>query len=153
MFYPDEQILGTVLENDVFSFQVYYEVENTELATVIRFPVEITFNQPNPATVNKTDGDPASIFGFYFDSFNNSMQYRTPQDTFVIVEKFEEIDTVLLSEMIYYLADTRRTKEFTYTAKAIDGDEIIATKTYTIVVQNDWTNGKNSLQTYVGLTR
>ncbi len=164
MFYPSDSELGTVLENENFSFSIYYEVETTEGTTVeeggtgvttttTRYPVEIVFNQENPSTVLKTNGDPASIFGYYFDAFDNSIRYRTPQDTFVTVEKFEEIDRGALSEMVYYLADTRRTIEYTYTANAVDEDTVIDSKVYTIVVQNDWTNGKISLQNYVGFTR
>jgi hypothetical protein len=164
MFYPADTTLGTVLENENFSFQIYYEEEVSSgeseedggsgvTTTVTRYPVTISFDQVNPVTVTKLDGDPASISGFYFDAFDNTLQYRTPQDTFAIVDKFDKIDRNNLSQMIYYLADTRRTIIYTYTANAVDGDNIIATTTYSIVVQNDWTIGKNNLQTYVGFTR
>lgn len=155
MFYPADTTLGTVTENETFSFEIYYEEEALVgvTTTVTRYPVNITFDQVNPATVTKLDGDPASISGFYFDAFDSTLQYRTPQNTFAIVNKFEEIDRNNLSQMIYYLADKRRTITYTYTANAIDDDNIIATTTYSIVVQNDWTIGKNNLQTYVGFTR
>jgi hypothetical protein len=164
MFYPSEEVLGTVLEYENFSFPIYYEVETITgtpvseggtgtSSTISRYPVEIVFNEDNPVTVLKINGDPATIFGYFYDSFDNSLQYRTPQDTFVTVDKFEEIDQNALSQMIYYLADTRRTIDYTYTANAMNGNAIIASKIYTITVQNDWTNGKNTLQTYVGYTR
>ncbi len=164
MFYPSDSLLGTVLEYQNFNFSIYYE-ETTISGTpsgsggsgtttsVTRYPVTITFNEENPNTVTKTDGDPASISGYYYDAFDNSLQYRTPQDTFVTVDKFEKIDQNALSEMIYYLADQRRTIDYTYTAKAMDGTTVKAINIYTIKVQNDWTNGKNTLQTYVGYTR
>jgi hypothetical protein len=159
MFYPSDTNLGTVLEFENFSFQIYYETEsnegeeNGEGGVVTRYPVKLLFNQVNPPTVNKTEGDPASLSGYFYDSFENSIQYRTPQDTFITVEKFDEVGRNNLSEMIYYLADTRRTVDYTYTANAMDNDEIIASTIYTITVQNDWTSGKTSLQTYVGYTR
>lgn len=164
MFYPIERVLGTVLEYENFSYGIYYEVETTSgtsvesggtgvTTTTTRYPVQIVFNQENPPTVIKTNGDPANLSGYFYDSFDNSLQYRTPQNTFVVTDKFEKIDRSALSEMIYYLADTRRTIDYTYTANAMDGDDVIASTTYTITVQNDWTNGKNTLQTYVGYTR
>jgi hypothetical protein len=164
MFYPTNTLLGTVLEYENFNFPIYYEEETTSgtsiesggtgvTTTVTRYPVSITFNEENPTTITKTDGDPASISGYYYDAFDNSLQYRTPQDTFVTVNKFEEINQNALSEMVYYLADQRRTIDYTYTAKAMDGTTVKAINIYTIKVQNDWTNGKNTLQTYVGYTR
>lgn len=164
MFYPTNQNLGTVLEYENFSYQIYYEVSVTtgtpvsqggtgETTTTTRYPVQISFDQQNPPTVTKVDGDPGTISGYFYDSFDNSLQYRTPDDRFVTVEKFEEIDQSKLSEMIYYLADTRRTIDYTYTVRAMSGNTVIDTTTYTITVQNDWTNGKNTLQTYVGYTR
>jgi hypothetical protein len=164
MFYPSNTQLGTVLENQNFSHTIYYEVSLTSgtpvelggtgvTTTTTRYPVVITFNEQNPATVTKVDGDPAVLSGYYYDSFDNTLQYRTPQDTFVTVDKFEDISQSELSEMVYYLADTRTSINYTYTAKAMDGSLVKAINIYTITVQNDWTNGKNSLQTYVGYTR
>lgn len=161
MFYPTDRDLGTVLEYQNFSFQIYYEEEsstgtsgeNSGTTTITRYPVQIVFNQENPVTVTKVNGDPASISGYYYDAFDNTLQYRTPEDTFAIVDKFEKIDRNNLSEMIYYLADTRRTIVYTYTANAMNGANIVSSTTYNIIVQNDWTNGKNTLQTYVGYTR
>jgi hypothetical protein len=157
MFYPENSVLGTVLEYQNFSYPIYYEVTTLGVGgvggTATRYPVQIVFNQTNPPTVSKINGDPATIFGYFYDSFDNNLQYRTPQDNFVNVKKFEEINQDALSEMIYYLADTRRTIDYTYTANAMDGNNIVASKIYTITVQNDWTNGKNTLQTYVGYTR
>lgn len=164
MFYPTNTLLGTVLENQNFAHTIYYEEEITSgtsvetggtgvTTTVTRYPVTITFNEQNPSTVTKVAGDPALLSGYYYEAFDNTLQYRTPQDTFVTLDKFEDITRSNLSEMVYYLADTRRTINYTYTAKAMDGLVVKAINIYTITVQNDWTNGKNALQTYVGYTR
>ena len=157
MFYPEDSILGTVLEYQNFSYSIEYE-ETTiggegGTGTTTRYPVNIVFNQVNPPTVSKSNGDPATISGYFYDSFDNNIRYRTPQDTFVNTKKFEQIDQTKLSEMVYYLADTRSTIDYTYTANAMNGNTVVASKVYTITVQNDWTNGKNTLQTYVGYTR
>lgn len=158
MFYPEDSTLGTVLEYQNFSYSIEYEEttiggEGGAGGTTVRYPVQIVFNQQNPPTVVKVDGDPATISGYFYDSFDNNIQYRTPQDTFVNTKKFEQIDQTKLSEMVYYLADARRTIDYTYTANAMNGNTVVASKVYTITVQNDWTNGKNTLQTYVGYTR
>jgi hypothetical protein len=54
--------------------------------------------------------------------------------------------------MISYKASTVLSKNFTYTATAKDGDTVIASQTYTKTVTNDWTEGKNNLQLFVGYT-
>lgn len=154
MFYPTLPLLGTVLEYQNFSFQIYYEEEDLLIpGSTTRYPVTITPNEVNPVTVSMANGDPATISGYFYDSFDNSIIYRTPQDTFVTVEKFEQISRSALSEMVSYDADTTFIKDYTYTVKAMDGNTVKAINIYTIKVQNDWTSGKNSLQTYVGYTR
>jgi hypothetical protein len=155
MFYPTVTQLGTVTENQSLNFEIYYEEENILTLTTTRYPVTIVANETNPSTISlQSLVSPirASISGYYFDSFTNSIQYRTPTDTFVTVPKFEQIDITKLSEMVSYDADTNRTKNYTYTATARDGLIVKGINIYTITVQNDWTNGKNSLQTYVGYT-
>jgi hypothetical protein len=155
MFFPSITQLGTVTENQSLNFEIYYEEEDIITLALTRYPVTIVPNQTNPSTIliqSLVSPIRSRISGYYFDSFTNSIQYRTPTDTFVTVPKFEQIDITKLSEMVSYDADTTFTKNYTYTATARDGLIVKGINIYTITVQNDWTNGKNSLQTYVGYT-
>ena len=140
--FDSEPNLGTYLELESFSETITAVDSETEED----YEIEIVPRETNPSTIIITNGITASISGYYFDSFTNELQYRTSEDTFVTKKKFEQIDITKLSEMIYYKADTNRTKVFTYDLTA--GGETV---TYTITVQNDWTTGKNTLQEYVGL--
>lgn len=154
MFYPINTQLGTVTENQSFSFEIYYEETNIGLA-VTRYPVTIVPTVTNPSTIliqQLASPIRSRISGYYFDSFTNTIQYRTPTDTFVTVPKFDQIDITKLSEMVSYDADTTFTKIYTYTATATDGLIVKGINNYTITVQNDWTSGKTSLQTFVGYT-
>jgi hypothetical protein len=114
---------------------------------MVSYPVTITANQVNPNTIIIVDD---TISGYYFDSFDNTITYRTPEGSFPVVTKFNQIDLSRLDEMISYKASTVLSKTFTYTATAKDGETIVATQTYSKTVTNDWTSGKNSLQEYVG---
>jgi hypothetical protein len=114
---------------------------------MVSYPVTITANETNPSSIS-ISGD--TISGFYFDSFDNLITYRTPEGTFPVVTKFNQIDITKLYEMISYKASTSQSRTFTYTATALNGSEIVATQVYTKTVTNDWTSGKNSLQEYVG---
>jgi hypothetical protein len=144
---PESTDLGSVNEIVSFSHTITYEEEDPETMTMVSYPVTITVNQVNPNTISISGG---TLSGYYFDSFDNTITYRTPDGSFPVVTKFNQIDISKLYEMISYKASTVLSKTFTYTATAKDGDTIVATQTYSKTVTNDWTSGKNSLQEYVG---
>jgi hypothetical protein len=144
---PESTDLGSVNEIVSFSHTITYEEEDPETMTMVSYPVTITVNQVNPNTISVSGG---TLSGYYFDSFDNTITYRTPEGSFPVVTKFNQIDLSRLDEMISYKASTVLSKTFTYTATAKDGDTIVATQTYSKTVTNDWTSGKNSLQEYVG---
>jgi hypothetical protein len=143
MWSPESTDLGSVNENVSFSHTVSY----TDELTMTSYPVTIAANEVNPNTIS-ISGD--TISGYYFDSFDNTITYRTPEGSFPVVTKFNQIDIDKLYEMVSYKASVVSSKTFTYTATAKDGDDIIATQVYSKTVTNDWTSGKNSLQEYVG---
>jgi hypothetical protein len=143
MWSPESTDLGSV--NEIVSFS--HTVSYTDELTMTSYPVTITANEVNPNTIS-ISGD--TISGYYFDSFDNTITYRTPEGSFPVVTKFNQIDIDKLYEMVSYKASVVSSKTFTYTANAKDGDDIIATQVYSKTVTNDWTSGKNSLQEYVG---
>jgi hypothetical protein len=144
---PESTDLGSVNEIVSFSHTITYEEEDPETMTMVSYPVTITVNQVNPNTISVSGG---TLSGYYFDSFDNTITYRTPEGSFPVVTKFNQIDISKLYQMISYKASTVLSKTFTYTATAKDGETIVATQTYSKTVTNDWTSGKNSLQEYVG---
>ena len=142
---PSETDLGSVNENVNISHSFTY-VDDLDMT---EYPVTITAVETNPATIIISGN---SISGYYTDSFNNIITYRTQDGQFPVVSKFNQIDLNKLYQMISYKASTVLSKTFTYTATAKDGDTVVASQTYTKTVTNDWTEGKNSLQTFVGYT-
>lgn len=144
---PSETNLATVNElENLPSISITYE-EDDGLGGTVTYDVTLTPQEVNPNTITITNGDPASISGYYFDSFTNELQYLKGDGTYSTTDKFEKIDESALSEMVYYKADRTFEKIFTYVATAEGGQ-----KSYTITVQNDWTPGKNSLAEYVAKT-
>jgi hypothetical protein len=144
---PESTDLGSVNEIVSFSNTITYEQEDPGTMTMVSYPVTITVNQVNPNTISVSGG---ILSGYYFDSFDNTITYRTSEGSFPVVTKFNQINIDQLYEMISYKASLVSSKTFTYTATAKDGDTIIATQVYSKTVTNDWTSGKNSLQEYVG---
>lgn len=144
-FNPTSTDLGSLNENVSFSHTITY----IDDITAVSYPVTITAMETNPNTIIISGN---TISGYYQDSFNNTITYRTPEGTFPVVTKFNQIDLNNLDEIISYKASTVLSKTFTYTATAKDGSTPVATQTYTKIVTNDWTEGKNNLQTFVGYT-
>ena len=142
---PSETDLGSVNENVNISHTFTY-VDDGDMT---EYPVTVTAVETNPVTIS-VSGD--SITGYYTDSFDNTITYRTESGEFPVVSKFSEIDLTQLDQMISYKASTVLSKIFTYTATAKDGDTVVASQTYTKTVTNDWTEGKTNLQTFVGYT-
>ena len=142
---PSETDLGSVNENVNISHTFTY-VDDGDMT---EYPVTVTAVETNPVTIS-VSGD--SITGYYTDSFDNTITYRTESGDFPVVSKFSEIDLTQLDQMISYKASTVLSKIFTYTATAKDGDTVVASQTYTKTVTNDWTEGKTNLQTFVGYT-
>ena len=142
---PSDTDLGSVNENVNISHSFTYidDVDSTE------YPVTVTAAETNPSTISISEN---TLSGYYTDSFDNTITYRTQDGQFPVVTKFNQIDLDKLYQMISYKASTVTSKTFTYTATAKDGDTVVATETYTKTVTNDWTEGKNSLQTFVGYT-
>lgn len=151
-FIPSTTQLNTVNELKNLSHTITY-VETTGASGVgggssTFYPVAITTTMPN-TTINIA-GD--TINGYYSDAFNNEIKYRTVDDQFVTVNKWQDIAYAIaaesLSELYYYKADTTTRIVYNYIATA-NGQS----QTYTINVDNDWTFGRNQLIKYTNFTK
>jgi len=142
---PVSSSLGSVDENISISHSITYIDDLTSTS----YPVTITANEINPDTITVSGN---SISGYYTDSFDNTITYRTEDGELPVLSKFSQIPLSQLHEMVSYKASVITSKTFSYTAVAKDGSTVIATQVYTKTVTNNWTSGKNSLQEYVGYT-
>jgi hypothetical protein len=150
-FIPESSVLNTVNELKNLSHLITYVAPLG--ATGVggggeMYPVTITTAQPNSTiTVNNN-----TITGYYSDAFVNEIHYRTVDDRFVVVPKWQDIVYAIaagsLSEIYYYKADMTTRIVYTYTATA-NGQS----KDYIINVDNDWQFGRNRLIKYTNLTR
>jgi hypothetical protein len=151
-FIPSTTQLNTVNELKNLSHTITY-VEITGASgigggTSTSYPVTITTSMPN----NTITISGNTISGYYSDSFEDEISYRTVDDRFVTVNNWQDIVNAIvtetLSEIYLFRADTRRRIVYSYLATA-NGN----TQTYTINVDNDWTPGRNQLIKYTNLTR
>lgn len=144
-FTPSDEILSTINENVNFSFSITYEADQKS------YPVLITSLEENPNTVTIFEN---TINGYFYDSFVNTITYKTKENNIVTVNKFEEIDKTILTDIVSYKADVNHYKNYTYRADAmsLDGSIVIDSKVYTIIVSNDWTEGKENLHKFLEYT-
>lgn len=144
MFSPAEVELGIIDEMVNFSHTItYYDELSMETADVV-----ITSLQPleEPSTVIISGN---TISGYYRDSFEDNMMYRTPNNQFISTKKFEQINVADLSEMISYKANLSRQKIFSYRADAYINNILVGTTTYIKTITRNWTPGMMLLKEYV----
>lgn len=110
--------------------------------------VAITPSETN-ATVNISGG---TISGYYSGAFTDySIQYLNKNNEYKTVKDWTQISGA--REIVSYTPTMSQTKTFTYTAKATSSPSgIVETQSYTIVVTNNWTVGKNALQAAIAQT-
>lgn len=144
-FLPINTILGTTDEFKNISFTVTYTVTIGGIGgTTTSYPVTLTAINPN-VTVSVSGN---TITGYYSESFVNSIEYRTKDNQFVNVQKFNQIDKTELSEIIHYFANTNKSIDYQYLASA-NGQ----TQVYTVTVMNNWNTGRDELLSYVNQTQ
>lgn len=147
---PSSTDLGSVDENVSFTHSITYTEIDPVLLTEVSYPVTIVANEVNPSSISISGN---TLSGYYFDSFDYTITYRTEDGELPVVNKFSSIPVSNLHEMVSYKASMVTSKTFSYTATAKDGATVKATQVFTKTVTNNWTSGKNSLQQYVGYTK
>ena len=132
---PSNTTLGTVDERDAFSFTITYTNISGQSENVT-----ITTNDSDSGVIITNN----TISGIYQDVFDQTIKYRTKQDTFVEVQKWSEINTDELYGVYHFIQDPATTK--TYTFEATAGG---ASQTYSIIVNNSLDYDKRQLAKYV----
>jgi len=163
-FTPVATDLGSVYENTNFSHAISYiddilltplPVRITKMETNPNTIITVSDNIPTTTTTSFTFTSVASVSGYYFDSFSNTITYRTIDDNFVVVSKFSQIDLSKIYGIISYKASLATSKVFTYKAEAIDPTtlSVVATQIYTKTALNNYSTGASSLLTYLGYNK
>lgn len=172
---PDITLLNTVREFQNFSHAIQYYDEiitpggvdpatglaGEDIITRIYYPVKITQNNQKP-TITTTDGDTATISGFFRYIFWDTIQYRNFNDQLITLtgtetkgaweQFYEQINDVY--QLSYFDPDGSRDRTFSFTATAYNGLIVKSTQTYTIRVYDpSWTSGRNNLVSAVANIR
>lgn len=165
---PSTTLLGTVREFENFSYSIqYYEEVPGAVdpisglagpATQTYYPVSI-IPAAVKATITTTNGDPATIAGFYKYIFFDTVKYRDYNDTIVTLVgdetqgAWEKLDINSTFEMTDFDPDRARDVSFSFTANAMNGSTVLASQVYKVRVYDpNWDNGKNALKAAVAAT-
>jgi len=141
-FLPVNTVLNTLNEKNSFSHTISY-TDNLGVS----YPVTITPSEINN-TVTISGG---LISGNYTNVFDETIDYRiinedSRNDEFKTVYSFNDI-SINNFEIYHYNASAVTSKTYTYIAEA-NGQ----TQSYTIIVENDWSTGRNELRQKLGLS-
>lgn len=134
-FLPTTTNLGQVDEYK----NVNYTITYTD-ALNVSYPVTVSAIDINSTVTVESN----KITGYYTESFDDTVYYRNKDDTFDTVAKFSQVDTETYSELVKYTADTTAFKDYTYLATANGESQV-----YTVVVTNNWTNGRNNMLSFL----
>lgn len=132
---PVETNLNTLYEFKNLSHTITYE----DTLMGISYPVTITPMLQNDTIVIQDN----NISGYFSDSFEDELNYRTKLDTFIKVNKFNQINIDILYGIYHYDANITRQIIYSYLAEANGAQKI-----YTITVLRNWTPGRNQLVKY-----
>jgi hypothetical protein len=143
-FLPANTLLNTLNEQINFSHTITY----TDILGV-SYPVSISSSEIN-STVLTSGG---TISGNYTNVFDETIHYRTIKqdpndDEFKTVYRLNDIDINNDYEIYHYNASEVRSKTYTYIASA-NGQS----QSYTIVVANDWSAGRDELIKYINSSK
>lgn len=182
---PETTSLGTYTQSSSVMANVqYYEISfgagttdpNTGVTTPgeeIRtyYPVRITANQVNPATIALSHNDvakTATLSGVYGPVFNDVVRAMKKDKSIIQLDTMSSppIGTSVwaklaqydVEEVLSFIADSSRERTFTYTAKAgsiVNGVmNVISTTTFSVLLSDkNWTAGRDALRLAVTATR
>lgn len=133
---PTSTLLLTTDEFKNFSKSISY----TDALGVVE-PVTITAVNANDTVTVLSN----TISGYFSESFlDTQIQYRTFNDTFIDVPKFTDINIAELDELIHFNPDPTLSETYSYLATSTTSSQ-----TYTIVVTNNWSVGRDTLLRYI----
>lgn len=148
---PDNlQTLPNIDEYKAFSHSFTYTDDEFPSQT---YTVVLTPSETNPETIFINGNN---VSGYYSDVFDMFVKYKTKRppsalypNEYIEVNNFRKIDPEKLEQLVEYKPDLTPNKTYTYTAKAYYQDELVETKVYTKIVNNNWDLNKELLLRYI----
>ena len=138
-FTPEGPRLGTVSVSADFSFTISAETTGDTCGDSV---VEMTVvaGEENAGVVLTDGSDSCSISGNYVTPFTDTQWVIRTSGKITTVKSYLDLPETL-GYLCSYTPDSTRFKDFSYTVTATSSAGCVKTETYTITVENDWSEG------------
>ena len=138
-FTPEGPSLGTVSVSADFSFTISAETTGDTCGDSV---VEMTVvaGEENAGVVLTDGSDSCSISGNYITPFTDTQWVIRTSGKITTVKSYLDLPETL-GYLCSYTPDSTRFKDFSYTVTATSSAGCVKTETYTITVENDWSEG------------
>ena len=138
-FTPEGPSLGTVSVSADFSFTISAETTGDTCGDSV---VEMTVvaGEENAGVVLTDGSDSCSISGNYGTPFTDTQWVIRTSGKITTVKSYLDLPETL-GYLCSYTPDSTRFKDFSYTVTATSSAGCVKTETYTITVENDWSEG------------
>ena len=138
-FTPEGPSLGTVSVSADFSFTISAETTGDTCGDSV---VEMTVvaGEENAGVVLTDGSDSCSISGNYVTPFTDTQWVIRTSGKITTVKSYLDLPETL-GYLCSYTPDSTRFKDFSYTVTATSSAGCVKTETYTITVENDWSEG------------
>lgn len=138
-FTPEGPSLGTVSVSADFSFTITGETTGDTCGDSV---VEMTVvaGEENAGVVLTDGSDSCSISGNYVTPFTDTQWVIRTSGKITTVKSYLDLPETL-GYLCSYTPDSTRFKDFSYTVTATSSAGCVKTETYTITVENDWSEG------------
>ena len=138
-FTPEGPSLGTVSVSADFSFTISAETTGDTCGDSV---VEMTVvaGEENAGVVLTDGSSSCSISGNYVTPFTDTQWVIRTSGKITTVKSYLDLPETL-GYLCSYTPDSTRFKDFSYTVTATSSAGWVKTETYTITVENDWSEG------------
>jgi len=142
---PAQSLLTTTDELNNLSYTISYVAD--PLVTTNPVVVTISADKSIPS-INISN---STISGYFSESFDYTVKYIDKYKNDYTVTKFSNIDISKLYAIYKYTPNMNSSVTYNYIATAKDSvtNDVLDTKTYSIVVTQNWTPNKNLLLRYL----
>jgi hypothetical protein len=108
------------------------------------YTVVLTPSETNPENVFISGNN---VSGYYSDVFDVYVKYKTKAvpNEFIEVNNFRKIIVDKLEQLVEYRPDLTPNKTYTYTANVYSEGELVDSRVYTKIVNNNWDLNKDLL--------
>ena len=138
-FKPEGPSLGTVSVSADFSFTISAETTGDTCGEDV---VEMTVvaSEENAGVVLTDGSNSCSISGNYVTPFTDTQWVIRTSGEIITIKSYLDLPEKL-GYLCSYTPDSTRFKDFSYTVTATSSAGCVKTETYTITVENDWSEG------------